>query len=138
MGGYSERSDGRGYDVYIRYQTLEGKRDKRTTVKTEAEAKKRLNRWRHEIDEGILPSIEADTITVGHYLDLWLQTIRGTVSRHTYKDAYAGCRTAATNAYAPTNSTPTTRSWRDLSHVPTIVHPIRVADANPVLAFVAS
>lgn len=86
MGGYSERSDGRGYDVYIRYQTLEGKRDKRTTVKTEAEAKKRLNRWRHEIDEGILPSIEADTITVGHYLDLWLQTIRGTVSRHTYKD----------------------------------------------------
>jgi integrase len=86
MGGYSERSDGRGYDVYIRYQTLEGKRDKRTTVKTEAEAKKRLNRWRHEIDEGILPSIEADTITVGHYLDLWLQTIKGTVSRHTYKE----------------------------------------------------
>jgi integrase len=86
MGGYSERSDGRGYDVYIRYQTLEGKRDKRTTVKTEDEAKKRLNRWRHEIDEGILPSIEAETITVGHYLDLWLQTIRGTVSRHTYKD----------------------------------------------------
>jgi integrase len=85
-GGWSERSDGRGYDVYIRYQTLEGRRDKRTTVKTEAEAKRRLNKWRHEIDEGILPSVEADTITVGHYLDLWLKTIEGTVSRHTYKD----------------------------------------------------
>jgi integrase len=86
MGGWSERSDGRGYDVYIRYQTLEGRRDKRTTVKTEVEAKRRLNKWRHEIDEGILPSVEADTITVGQYLDLWLKTIKGTVSRHTYKD----------------------------------------------------
>ncbi len=85
-GGWSERSDGRGYDVYIRYQTLEGKRDKRALVKTETEAKRRLNKWRHEIDEGTLPSVEADTITVGNYLDLWLQTIEGTVSRHTYKD----------------------------------------------------
>jgi integrase len=85
-GGWSERSDGRGYDVYIRYQTLEGRRDKRTTVKNEAEAKRRLNKWRHEIDEGILPSVEADTITVGQYLDLWLKTIQGTVARHTYKD----------------------------------------------------
>lgn len=66
--------------------TLEGRRDKRTTVKTEAEAKRRLNKWRHEIDEGILPWVEADTITVGQYLDLWLKTIQSTVARHTYKD----------------------------------------------------
>jgi len=90
MGGWSERFDGRGYDVYIRYQTLEGRRDKRTTVKTEAEAKRRLNKWRHEIDEGILPSVEAVTITVGDYLDVWIRTIEGTVSRGTTRGR-SGC-----------------------------------------------
>ena len=33
-----------------------------------------------------MPSVEADTITVGDYLDVWIRTIEGTVSRHTYRD----------------------------------------------------
>lgn len=86
QGGVHERKDGR-FDAYLTIRTLDGPRKQvRTTKSSRAEAYRWLNKKRHERDEGILPSIEAERITVGEYLERWLDTVRDTVSRHTFKD----------------------------------------------------
>jgi integrase len=80
QGGVHRRKDGR-LEVYLY--------DRRTTLPKDTpdrEGYRLLNRWRTEHDEGRAPSAEARTITVSAYLTLWVSSIQGTVSRHTYRD----------------------------------------------------
>lgn len=84
-GGIHERKDGR-FDAYLTVETVEGKRVARTTKKSRAEATRWLNRQRYRRDRGVVASVDADRITFGEFLDRWLLSIEGTVSRHTFKD----------------------------------------------------
>lgn len=73
-------------DAYLTLQTLDGPKVARTTKKNKQEARKWLNRMKYERDQGILPAFDAERVTFGQWLQLWLQDIEGTVSRHTYRD----------------------------------------------------
>ena len=85
QGGVSERKDGR-FDAYLTIYTLDGPKVARTTKRNKQEAYRWLNKMRHDRDEGQIPNFAANRVTVGEYLDGWLEAIQGTVSRHTWHD----------------------------------------------------
>lgn len=85
-GGLYHRKDGR-WDAYISVRTLEGPKVLRTTKSTKQEAQRWLNEKRYQRDQGTLTKFQAETMTFGQYLDMWLrESVEGTVARHTYRD----------------------------------------------------
>src|SRR5918997_1584398 len=85
-GSITRRKDGR-YDCELPIYTPEGTKRLRTTKKTKAEADEWLTAMKYERNAGMPMSLEADRMTFGEYLDLWLRdVVKGSVARHTYKD----------------------------------------------------
>jgi integrase len=85
-GSVSERPDGKA-DAEFKFREWDGtltRRRKRLPSKEAAE--KWLVRVRYEHEQQMLPSAEAERLTLGDYLDSWLSDIEGTVSRHTHRD----------------------------------------------------
>src|SRR5215210_465098 len=84
-GSIYARPDGR-YDCKLPVWTPQGTRYLRTTKRDKNEARRWLTKKRSERDEGTLLAFEARNLSVGAYLDRWLLTLEGSVSRHTYRD----------------------------------------------------
>lgn len=84
-GSIYARPDGR-YDCKLPVWTPTGTKNLRTTKRDKTEARRWLTKKRAQRDEGTLLAFEARTLSVGAYLDRWLTTIEGSVSRHTYRD----------------------------------------------------
>jgi integrase len=85
-GSITRRKDGR-YDCELPVYTSEGTKRLRTTKKTKAEADDWLTTMKYERNSGTPMNLQADRMTFGEYLDLWLRdVVKGSVARHTYKD----------------------------------------------------
>ncbi len=84
-GSISNRKDGRK-DVELTVRGPFGENRLRTTKKNRTEALAWIEQMKRDYADGGL-DLKAKTLTVGEYLDLWIQdSVEGVVSRHTYSD----------------------------------------------------
>lgn len=84
QGGWSKRKDGR-LDVYVTVDTPYGPRECRTTKRTEDEADEWITTTKYEARRGSFLSFDASTLTVGEFIERWLEdSVHGTVREITY------------------------------------------------------
>lgn len=82
-GSIYRRKDGK-YVAQYRIETIAGRKTKYLYAKTEKEAKQRLRAALAEVDaNGIIP--DAGKLTVGSYLDQWLEGIQPTIKDSGWK-----------------------------------------------------
>jgi integrase len=80
------RTDGEA-DAEIKLKEWDGTESRRRKRLASKEAAERwLVRVRYEHERNMLPSKDSERLTLGEYLRSWLESIEGTVSRHTLKD----------------------------------------------------
>jgi integrase len=86
-GTYKKRKDGRWEAQYTVY-TPSGTRRKSVYGRTKAEVVVKLRKVLSDLDSGVV--FDAENLTLGEYLDRWLEgSVRGSVWHTTYRD-YAG------------------------------------------------
>jgi integrase len=85
-GSVSERPDGKA-DAEFKFREWDGTLMRcRKRLPSKEAAERWLVRVRYEHERQMLPSAEAERLTLGDYLVSWLSDIEGTVSRHTLRD----------------------------------------------------
>ena len=85
-GSISVRPDGKA-DAELKVTEWDGTLTRhRKRLPNKQAAERWLVRVRYEQEQGMLLSKENERLTLGDYLTSWLESIEGTVSRHTYRD----------------------------------------------------
>lgn len=85
-GSISVRPDGKA-DAEIKIKEWDGTETRhRKRLPSREAAERWLVRVRYEHERNMLPSAQSERLTLGEYLTSWLESIEGTVSRHTYRD----------------------------------------------------